>query len=141
MRDEDRTRRQPVVRVCVDCKQESDDWRVNTRVVVRCRDCQFEANTRNKNKGRKQAMRKWQLRRLYNMSLEEYDLLWEKQNGTCAICKQINANGRRLSIDHDHSTGEIRGLLCARCNTMLGWVDLYSKEIDTYLSGRLQKCP
>jgi hypothetical protein len=50
------------------------------------------------------------------------------QNDTCAICKQpetVKQQGkqRRLSIDHDHTTNQVRDLLCSNCNTMLGFFD------------------
>ena len=54
------------------------------------------------------------------VSREEYSIMLNNQEGVCAICKHPNANGRRLSIDHDHFTGEIRGLLCNNCNVLLG---------------------
>ena len=49
----------------------------------------------------------------------------EKQNGVCAICgnpETATSHGtiRRLSVDHDHETGEVRGLLCSKCNFALG---------------------
>lgn len=66
----------------------------------------------------------------YHLTQEEYDRLLDSQNGVCKICGQVNLNGKAsLSIDHDHacckeagvSCGEcIRGLLCNRCNTVLG---------------------
>src|SRR6266404_1578474 len=55
----------------------------------------------------------------FGITLEEYDRLFELQLGGCAICKQISG-GKRLAIDHDHDTGEIRGLLCVSCNTAIG---------------------
>ena len=63
--------------------------------------------------------------RNYGISLREFQDLFARQGGVCAICGQpetASKGGRkpRLSIDHDHETGEIRGLLCNRCNTGLG---------------------
>lgn len=60
------------------------------------------------------------LKHYYNMTLEQYNLLKEKQNGVCAICFDICKSGRDLSVDHDHKTGRIRGLLCHNCNYVLG---------------------
>jgi len=56
---------------------------------------------------------------------EEYESRLREQNGVCAICKQpeavVSYSGTiMLSIDHDHQTGRIRGLLCNRCNRMIG---------------------
>jgi len=48
----------------------------------------------------------------------EYEILLARQGGVCAICKNPPRT-RRLDIDHNHTTGETRGLLCARCNAAL----------------------
>ena len=57
----------------------------------------------------------------YNISLEEYNILFEKQKGFCAICYRHQTEfKRRLAVDHSHSTGEVRSLLCNNCNTALG---------------------
>lgn len=74
------------------------------------------------NKAKKRAyMRGYGLESNYGISLAEYDSLPEVQGGGCAICgKTPEENGKRLSVDHDHRTGEMRGLLCDRCNLALG---------------------
>ena len=55
------------------------------------------------------------------MTVEDYDALMEKQNGQCAICKTNELTfGRGLVVDHNHKTGQIRGLLCSHCNVILG---------------------
>ena len=51
-------------------------------------------------------------------SVEFYDKLFEQQGGVCKICGKNGA--RALALDHDHSTGLVRGLLCGRCNLGLG---------------------
>jgi hypothetical protein len=45
-----------------------------------------------------------------------------EQGGVCAVCRGVNPNGKRLSVDHDHRTGKVRGLLCHRCNFAIGQV-------------------
>lgn len=62
--------------------------------------------------------RAWRLRTLYDMTIEEYDKLLDYQEGVCAICQKPSKK-IRLSVDHDHKTGEIRGLLCTMCNRHL----------------------
>jgi hypothetical protein len=59
----------------------------------------------------------------YNITPNEYDVMCNKQSGLCAICNKENyKKGRKieLCVDHDHVTGKVRGLLCHRCNHMLG---------------------
>lgn len=61
------------------------------------------------------------LQRLYGITLREYDLMLELQEGGCAICGMTpEKNGKRLAVDHDHETGKVRELLCSRCNKTLG---------------------
>ena len=62
------------------------------------------------------------LRNVYGITLEEYDELWSKQGGVCRTCGGINKDGRRLSVDHDHDTDKVRGLLCTSCNLALGHI-------------------
>jgi hypothetical protein len=65
--------------------------------------------------------RKELLRRLYGLTLEEYQVLLSKQHGVCAICSEPPRGKRRfLAVDHDHETGAVRGLLCTTCNVGLG---------------------
>jgi hypothetical protein len=61
--------------------------------------------------------------KLYNLTITEWDLIDAFQNHVCAICKRPNKSGNRLSTDHSHITGIIRGLLCARCNRTLGKIE------------------
>ena len=59
------------------------------------------------------------LKHTYGLTLSEYDIMLKYQNNVCAICGGVDKSGRRLSIDHDHKTGQLRGLLCTACNTRL----------------------
>lgn len=69
---------------------------------------------------RQKAQKKYTLKK-YGISIEEYDGLVERQNGLCKICKSFKKNRKkRLCVDHDHSTGKIRGLLCDKCNRGIG---------------------
>jgi len=69
--------------------------------------------------------------RKYGMSMEAYEKLYLEQEGLCKVCKQqewegkVDAKGRKLlSVDHEHGTrpARVRGLLCKRCNKVLGLV-------------------
>lgn len=59
----------------------------------------------------------------YGLTLEKYDLILALQGGGCAICQSKEAKTKRngrFCVDHDHETGEVRGLLCAPCNRGIG---------------------
>lgn len=61
----------------------------------------------------------------YGLTPEQYKALHDAQGGLCAICGQAETRILKgvkvdLSVDHDHATGDIRGLLCGRCNSALG---------------------
>ena len=61
----------------------------------------------------------------YGLSLIDYDNLVKEQNGKCAICSSIHTNGNcaRFHVDHDHSNNKVRGLLCYKCNSLLGYAN------------------
>ena len=81
----------------------------------------------------RRSIRKYQLKKNFGLTLEDYDNMLEYQKGMCAICGGVNKNGMRLAVDHNHDTGEIRGLLCQRCNTHLGWYEVCKQGIEKYL--------
>ena len=59
----------------------------------------------------------------YNLTIEQYNEMFEKQNGCCAICdKHQSELTQILGIDHNHTTGDVRGLLCTQCNSAIGMV-------------------
>ena len=57
--------------------------------------------------------------RVYGMAPGQYAAMVEAQGGKCAVCLQPPSRGT-LHVDHDHATGQVRGLLCQRCNVALG---------------------
>ena len=63
--------------------------------------------------------RKASLKRKYGMTVEDYDRMFKKQNGVCAICHTRQLY-QKLAVDHCHKTGQIRGLLCQHCNRSIG---------------------
>ena len=61
------------------------------------------------------------------ITTDDFNALHAAQGGTCAICRNPETAGdrrtgiiRRLTVDHDHTTGFVRGLLCRKCNTAIG---------------------
>jgi hypothetical protein len=65
----------------------------------------------------------YNIKRWYGITLDEYNSLLKEQGGGCAICHSTEPAGKRVkrfSVDHDHRTGKVRGLLCNLCNHLLG---------------------
>jgi Recombination endonuclease VII len=88
------------------------------------------------------SQRRANLKRDYGITLEQYVALWLEQGGLCALCRQPEVGTyrgvvRMLSVDHDHETGQIRGLLCGSCNVALGWLEIkglkWHKRAKKYL--------
>jgi len=52
--------------------------------------------------------------------MQDYEDMFVRQGGVCALCYEPCETGKRLAVDHDHTTGRIRSLLCSGCNTGLG---------------------
>ena len=70
------------------------------------------------------------LKRMFGITLEDYNRMLERQGGVCAICgkpeRQSWRKGRapkKLTVDHDHETGQVRQLLCQKCNSILGYAE------------------
>lgn len=70
----------------------------------------------------KEKQRHRQYKHLFGISLEQYNKMLLEQGGVCGICG-ISPAEEKLAVDHDHISGEIRGLLCRCCNTALGNVN------------------
>lgn len=92
-----------------------------------CKDCKQIIN------------RKDHLKRRYGITVEEYASLLKSQGGTCALCDRDSAKNPfnkegKLYVDHDHETGEIRGLLCNAHNTALGLVGDNVEGLERLLS-------
>lgn len=88
----------------------------------------------NKKWGRAHPERKkvWNIKRAYDLTLEQIDEILITQDNKCAICGVPLKEGRGRHIDHDHKTGVVRGILCQRCN-----VGLWPLEDKEYLEKAL----
>jgi hypothetical protein len=67
--------------------------------------------------------REYTIRNRYGLEAADYQRLYEHQGGKCAICGKPEERAERhhrLTVDHDHSTGRVRGLLCFTCNLAIG---------------------
>lgn len=111
---------------CTNCnsikKLDEYYFRINKKTETKyyqsfCKNCQNRYDYNND--------KNFKLKKAYGITLKEYEQLLSKQNGKCAICN-IDNNGkyrnkpRAFAVDHCHSTGKIRGLLCSDCNTGIG---------------------
>lgn len=73
---------------------------------------------------------------LYGITRADYYALLAKQGGGCAICGKTDTGRKKwLDIDHDHQTGQVRGILCSYCNVQVYWVERRReyREIVRYL--------
>lgn len=90
----------------------------------------------------KEAWHKYQRNRMllqrYRISSSDYDELYAQQSGKCAICfsDKKGVHKRYLDVDHCHKSGEVRGLLCGRCNKNLAVLEdiKWRTAAETYLA-------
>jgi hypothetical protein len=106
-----------------------------------CKECTSKKNSAYAKSNPKKT-RGYNVKKLYGISLAEYEALHEKQSSCCAVCG-VSANDSakgRLHVDHCHSTGAVRGLLCSNCNTSLGLLKddpERIKKLLTYLEANI----
>lgn len=80
---------------------------------------------KNENETKSERFRRWSLKKRFNLTVHQYQEMLDAQKGLCAICGKPEAGFNQygpipLSVDHDHCTGNVRALLCRRCNTFIG---------------------
>ena len=155
-----------MVKVCPQCKIEKDTSEFHRSsqhkdgLSQNCKDCNKarSATYRNSVHGKmmislwnkkwcktaagKECHRRNHLRLEYGMTLAQYDDMFQKQNGVCAICGKpetacVKGTQSSLSTDHDHVTGKVRGLLCGVCNKNIGVLENleFMTKAQTYLRG------
>ena len=78
----------------------------------------------------KTKVKEYRLVHKYNITLDEYNNLLIKQNNSCAICGRADPTGYNWHVDHDHTTGKVRGLLCSKCNQGLGLFDENTNSLN-----------
>lgn len=111
-------RRGPIEgRTCEWCKGPIDpDKPINVRFCSK--KCSTAANTARG--GSSRALKKWSLSREYQLTVEQWEAMHEAQGGRCAICGTDDPPQGRLYVDHCHTNGHVRALLCINCNHGLG---------------------
>ena len=117
------------MKVCYVCKVEKplESFHKNKAkahgVADECKQCRKEKKLKELEQdylGTRLKERAKNLKRMFSMTIEEYEEKATRQNNGCAICGQTCKSGKRLAVDHDHKTGKIRDLLCGNCNGGLG---------------------
>jgi recombination endonuclease VII len=124
----------PMPRWCVACRAAKEDVRARARQAVRrcykcqeplpeavrkpgkavCTKCRVDPRDRGREHEQRRRLRK------YGLTQDEYDQLLRDQGGRCPGCRTTDPGVKGWCIDHCHKSGRVRGLLCGRCNTMLG---------------------
>lgn len=125
--------------VCKECKKKAlYEWRAKNRE-------KYNSDARDWARANKLTAFRKRLS-MYNCSVYKYEHMLETQAYKCKICglshNAVKTRGR-LHVDHCHDTGLVRGLLCNKCNAILGYsrdrVDLLEKSIE-YLKENAWKC-
>jgi len=104
-------------KICTKCKVDkpiTEFWKRSDRDGPRsaCKPCSYD----------RKKIWEYNLEKNYGISVEEYNRMFEDQSGCCAICLKpyIHEFHKKLSVDHCHVTGLVRGLLCHPCNAAIG---------------------
>ncbi len=95
----------------------SKDNRAKSGYQSRCKECdRIEKQKRNG------YYRDWHLQNKYGITHKDYLQLKEAQDNKCKICgiAEEHCENQRFAVDHDHDSGEVRGLLCKKCNQAIG---------------------
>lgn len=130
------------VKLCKKCNELKSDDRFE-QFRHQCKDCR---NARRKEYGTRSGtgLKNYRLRNLYGIDLETYNKMLQEQNGVCKICRgEDNGPWKTFAVDHCHTTGKVRGLLCAKCNKGLGQfnddTDLMQKAIEYIKASKIDK--
>lgn len=112
------------MKTCSKCKQEKPvnlygkNRKAKDGLHSWCKPCLAENA---KTPERKASKAKWKLKARYGITVEQYEHMLNKQEYRCCICGIHNDDlSDSLCVDHDHNTGEVRGLLCRPCNLAIG---------------------
>ena len=127
---------------CVKCNIETNSHKLYNNELMKSYRTKEKTNRRLsiwRNNNKDKVSEQYQRRRLlkYNITQNDFDILLEKQDYKCAICdKELS---EKFTVDHSHETGNVRGLLCYKCNNGIGLLcdspEILSKAIQ-YLKER-----
>jgi hypothetical protein len=72
----------------------------------------------------------------YGITVDDYNRMFEEQGGKCKICgteEPKSRGNKHFAVDHCHTTGQVRGLLCNVCNIAVGFYEKHSNKVVEYL--------
>lgn len=141
-------------KVCTRCKKEKPfsefykSKRNKTGVITECKMCKRIYTTRRwqdiknnpvlyakEKKRMRRSERGWSLRKDYGLTVADWNMLFDVQQGCCYICgKHQSILKSRLCVDHSHESGKVRSLLCCKCNMALGLVEESTDILQKRLS-------
>ena len=105
------------------------------RTCKTCRNLEQRALKEKNPEKHKESHRKSMFKRKYGITIDQYNLMFLKQEGKCAICGTHQSElNHTLSVDHCHATNIIRGLLCSKCNTGIGYFNDNAKFLASAAS-------
>lgn len=86
-------------------------------------------------KNNPEKMRELHLKSNYNITINDYNNMLLKQNNKCAVCgRDMSDYGKVFCVDHNHTTGKVRGLVCDPCNYGIGFYEKNGEKYKKYLS-------
>jgi hypothetical protein len=109
---------------CVECGVRSRSGK-DSRYCTECRTTYMQAY-RASHPQHKVVAQRWHRKHIYGLSDVEYKALYLAQAGLCAAC----GSQEKLVVDHDHVTGNVRGLLCHTCNVLLGSIEKDQERVE-----------
>lgn len=114
------------IRICKDCVADG----VTTNRPAPHPGPRCVTHHRAKTKQRKAVVHEQRVQTVYGLGHGEYERLYEYQGRVCAGCLRATGKVKRLAVDHNHATLEVRGLLCGPCNRLIGY---YRDDPATFL--------
>lgn len=93
--------------------------KAQTAIIIRSEKRRAYMHAYNRSPAGRESYKRRVLRRMYGMELEQWHAMLIEQAGRCDICREPMTGDREPHVDHNHSTGKVRGLLCRRCNSGL----------------------
>lgn len=112
-------------KICFRCKNEqllSEFYKNKTKkdgLHLECKSC-AKKRLKQWNIDNREHIKDQHYRRMYGITLEKYNQMLIDQNHKCIGCDKDELEVGKLFVDHDHVTGKVRGLLCCKCNFILG---------------------